>query len=443
MKYDHPSKTFGWLFIGVLFLAGLIFYGCGQQGGGSSTNYTISGKYVLKTSSSSVKASTALPVTHIIAIGANNETYLADLSSDGTFSLRVDKGWPYAVGFYNKDAAAGKITLLGYLKQSDVDWHSLPLMDPSGNSTDLGTVEVDAGSSEATASIDLTSLISQMNMSSATAHYYGELDGPMAVFTNVDVDGNGVFDFQESKGYQLQQFVSLNDGISTKLSDMLENYHEYPLDVNYYSFETLVKDGANPAQGTGGTYTFPSSVTSQAGTSAVCSGEVIHGTESTGWSFGLISGEITAPALPPAGTYTIEVVGKTRLTFNNFQGCATAALGNTEGVIYPVFSISVEASTGYVKGLNYKWRIISSGTARDATAAELKAAVLDTSLNSTFIDPSPVITFYPMMSVPQHFDRDGSYIDLSSLAIKYSSVTSFICHFNLTSRVRCMVNSQL
>src|SRR3989339_1575767 len=155
-----------WALVGVfclLLVSGIYIIGCGSNssGGGSSSDYGISGKLTSLTASG-LGASSALTITHVIAVGSNGEKHLATLDSSGNFSVTVTKGVPYAVGFYNKTGST--ITLLGYLKQDDVSWDSLPLMNPSGSSLDLGSVEVNSASTEATTSVNLTSLISQMNM---------------------------------------------------------------------------------------------------------------------------------------------------------------------------------------------------------------------------------------------------------------------------------------
>ena len=201
-----------WALVGVfclLLVSGIYIIGCGSNssGGGSSSDYGISGKLTSLTAS-------ALTITHVIAVGSNGEKHLATLDSSGNFSVTVTKGVPYAVGFYNKTGST--ITLLGYLKQDDVSWDSLPLMNPSGSSLDLGSVEVNSASTEATTSVNLTSLISQMNMVDQTnASYYGSIDDAMIVFTNMDVDGNGEFDMNEGKYYMYESYIN-KAGIITK-----------------------------------------------------------------------------------------------------------------------------------------------------------------------------------------------------------------------------------
>ncbi|MBU0501984.1 MAG: hypothetical protein KJ811_01910, partial [Candidatus Margulisbacteria bacterium] len=186
----------------------VISFGCGTNTSTdtSETNYTISGK-VGAVSSFGLQALAATDVTHIVAISSSNNKYLATPAADGTFSLGVVAGDSYAVGFYN--VSGSTITLLGYLRQNEVDWDSLPLMDAADSATDLGTIEVDTASVEAIPSINLTNLLSETNMTTATANLYGSIDDTMAMFTNVDIDGNGVFDFQETKGFMLNIIIEV------------------------------------------------------------------------------------------------------------------------------------------------------------------------------------------------------------------------------------------
>ena len=243
----------------LLFGASIISHGCGSSGGsGSTTDYTIQGKLSSLTASG-VNAFANSTVTHIVAIGSSGEKYLASLASDGTFSVALNRGVSYAFGFYNKTGST--ITLLGYLQQTEVSWESLPLMNPADASTDLGTVEIHSASLEAIPSINLTSLISKMNIvDNATAVYYGEIDGPMTVFTNIDVDGNGVFDFQEGKSYLFQTYVNVNNGTGqiANMQNGLYNESYYPTPESYTV--VLTCQGDSQTVGTAVTFHFPAAV---------------------------------------------------------------------------------------------------------------------------------------------------------------------------------------
>ena len=81
--------------VSLLVLLTIIAINCGtSNGGGSSAGYSISGRYEMKLPADSLRANTALDVTDIIAVGANNQKVVATINQDGTFTLNLPKGWP-------------------------------------------------------------------------------------------------------------------------------------------------------------------------------------------------------------------------------------------------------------------------------------------------------------------------------------------------------------
>ncbi|MDD4179557.1 MAG: hypothetical protein PHH14_05860 [Candidatus Margulisbacteria bacterium] len=429
--------------VGLIFIA----VGCGQSGSSPSTNsFTISGQ-VVGVTASGIRASATLPVTHIVAAGSNSEMYMATYdSATGTFSLSVDEGVPYAIGFYNKSGST--ITLLGYLKQRDVDWDSLPLMNPSVDTSDLGTIEVDMTSEEATASIDVSSLISQMNMvDTTTAQYYGTVDTPMSVFTNVDADGNGEFDFQEGKTYLYSTFYNMGPGTSGgtgEIGNMLNGNYNDSYAPKPYSYGYVISaQGDNQAAGTSVTFTPPVPVVSTDNLSYSTVTSTVEADSSGGtiWScFAKINGNpIISPEVASAGTHTVAVGSKT-YTFRNFQGSDIIRVNSTDGIIYPVFNL-VTNEAGYITTVNYKWKKLVSGAITNATAAEVKAAVEDTASSTAFVHTSPFISFFSdantLIGSVYKFDRDGSSLDVSSYDIKLSELDHIQASYNLTSRIVC------
>ncbi|MFA6549445.1 MAG: hypothetical protein WCT39_05930 [Candidatus Margulisiibacteriota bacterium] len=414
--------------------------GCGQQGSSpSTTNYTVSGK-VGTVTTSGLSAFATNTVTHIVAISADNDKYLADLSTDGTFSLKINKGTPYALGFYNKTGST--ITLLGYLQQKDVSWESLPIMNPSVDATNLGTVEINAASIEALPTLDITTLISQMNMvDTATAQYYGTLDDQMAVFTNLDVDSNGIFDFQEGKSYLFQNYVSMGTA-SGEIPKMLNgNYNDtyVPNPANYHLVLSCMGD--SQTIGTTATFTFPAPVTSPSTTTTTTCVTIESTGGGEGWTcYSKINNSpIISPEVAPAGTYTV-VVGTKTYTFRNFKATSVLKVGSNNGLIYPVFNL-VTNEAGYITTVNYRWKKLVNGTITTPTATEIKAAIENTALSTSFVHPSPFISFFSgpstLIGSIIRFERDSSSLDLTSYNIKLSSVHHIQASYNLTSQVVC------
>lgn len=390
---------------------GLLVWGCGSSGGGSSsdsvfTSYTISGT-VGNVSARNLDALDASTVTHIVAVGSNNEKYLATPeATTGSFSLEVVSGWPYAVGFYN--VADSTVTLLGYLRQSEVDWDSLPLMDPVTDTTDLGTIEIDTSSVEAIPSIVLDDLLTEVNMDTATANLYGTVDDLMTIFTNVDVDGNGVFDFQENKGYIF--YILLNTMLtgassSGEVTAMLTDYYDdyYPVPSSYGLFLNAM-EGANasskPDLGTATTITFPTTLYSQDGEErASNTGSTESPAGDFGWragfySGGSTSGNYTTPEVIPSGTYTMEVSGWGTYTFANVKGSSVVSVGTAEGIVFPVFKLATNEA-GLLTTVYYKWYIREDSENREATAAEVTAMIGATSSSeSSYVGDSPTVSVY-------------------------------------------------
>jgi len=444
------KKFYSFLFLsacGLLLVALSLLAGCGQ-GTSSTTTTTIANAYTLQgqvigVTVAGVRAAAVSTVTNIVAIGSNSQTYSASIDASGTFSVQVNAGYPCALGFYNK--SGGAITLLGYLKQKDVSWESLPLMNPAGTSTDLGSVEVDTASVEAIPSLALNSLITQLNMTdNATAVYYGEIDGPMTVFTNLDVDGNGEFDYQEGKSYQFSIYVNMSDNTSSagQIPLMLNgNYNTaYVPKPSGYSL-VIAAQGDAQSTGTPLTFKFPATVSNSTGSTNSITVSVETTTSSDIWcAFSKLNNNLlTTPEVIPAGTYTVEVGAKV-YTFKNFQGSEVVKVNSNDGIIYPIFNI-VTNEAGYITRVNYQWKKLVNGTSTAATDSELKASIEDTSGATAFVHTSPFISFFSgpstLIGSIIKIDRDASYIDLSSYSIKLSDVDHIQASYNLTSRVVC------
>ena len=439
------------ILVGLFLLIIILLYSCSLFNNIFSAltgKYKIQGQFV-SAKGISPKAGEALSITHICAIGTDGQKYLADYDSDkGTFSIEVDKGHPYAVGFYNK--SNGKITLLGLLKQKDLGWDSLPLINPKGDSLDLGSVDLDNQNAEASASISLNNLIDEMNMDLTTARYYGKLDDPVTIFTNIDVNGNGEFDFEEDKSYTIGFNIETDEGTG-QIANMLNgSYNEsyIPNFINYATLMTATDDPA-PQVGTSGTITFPATVTSDTESGTYFSGETFGSNNSWGFqpNFGM-GNAVTDPPIPPSGTYIITVNGKGTYTFNNVQGTEVAQVGVSEGVIYPVFNIITDAD-GYITTLNYKWKIIENGTPRSATSEEVEVAILDTDIDpSEYTGMAPYVQFWfnnNSSSEPIKISRDGSSASINTVdiiggtsqRIKLSDVKYFQAATTLSSFVVC------
>jgi len=441
--------------IGILGF-GIYLFGCGQSqnsgggGGGTVPDYTISGK-VGTISTLGLKSAENLEVTHIVAIGRNNQKYSATPDSNGNFSLKVVSGWPYAIGFYNQGNS--KITLLGYLRKNQVNWESLPLMYPATSETNVGTVEINRASVEATPSIALSDLLSQLNMDTAAANLYGNIDNLMTAFTNVDVDGNGIFDFQENKSYLLDIIVQVgkSNGVTSGELDMMlnkwyDNYYAIPHSYQFFFYAVEGSGGSDkPASGTQATLNFPQTVYDMTGIGKT---SIIGQTSSSGygWSIGTFGGDSTAstyttPEVVPSGCYTYEVSGRGTYSFKNINGAPGFAVGASENIVYPIFKLTTNEA-GIITTIHYKWMIRQNGTTREATEAEVKAQVSHTDSSSDgFVMTSPTIGIQPKDDTkyyaPKQIGLTTSFVDISDWNVKTSDIVKLVGQYNLNSNLDC------
>ncbi|MFH1541946.1 MAG: hypothetical protein ABIE84_02515 [bacterium] len=427
-------------------------YGCAQVNSNSSdstsTNYSITGT-IGTVSSSGISAASGLSVTHIVAIGSNSQKYSATPSSTGSFTLEVVSGFPYAIGFYNKTGST--ITLLGYLRQSEVDWDSLPLIDPASDETSLGTIEVDIASLEATPSILLDELLSDVSMDTATANLYGSVDDTMVAFTNVDVDGNGEFDFDEDKYYRFAILVPMSawGGSSGEVTRMLNDYNDdfYPLPESYQFVLYGNEGNNNPDAGTAVTHTYPQTVYTAGGSGTTSStGALTTGASNYGWiAGGASSANFVTPEVIPSGTYTIEVSGWDTYTIKNVKGARIVSIGSTEGIVFPSLKL-ITNEAGLLTTVHYKWMIRLAETIREATAAEVNAVVAGSTIGGSFVDTAPgiiVYTEYPIVSdehyhAPKQIGLTNSSIDVSDWDVNFSDIIIFGANYHINSNINCV-----
>ena len=432
------------LVIGFLFL-GLFLYGCGSStstdSGGSTGDYTLSGSVGTITAGGlSVMATDS--VTHIVAIGADNTKTSSTPKADGTFSLSLNSGQPYVLGFFNKSDST--ITLLGYLKNSDYDWDSLPIIDPADFATDLGTVEIDTVSVEATPAINITSLISEMNMDVDTATLYGEVDDSLAALTNLDLDGNGEFDFDESKNYLFQTYIGMFDvdaPATGEVDSMLDGYNDTytPIPSFYQIYFSCMGSGDVRSLGTSATLTPPSAI---GGSSTQTTTTGANTSTEDHWT--LFFPSVQTPEVAPSGTYTVAM-GSTTYTINNFKASDVMAMGSDNNIVYPVFNL-VTDEAGKIAPLNYTWKKLVNGSVATAEAAEVQASINYATTDTSFLTMNPFISFFSDANTLHRAADDTAFYyleitdssaDVSALDISRADIHHIQAGYELTSKVIC------
>ena len=424
----------------------LLIAGCGTSNSGSGSGASTSGNYTLSGKVGTISASGLKTfavndtVTDIVAIGADNNKTLVTPNDDGSFTLSVTSGQPYVLGFFNK--TGGTITLLGYLKKGEYDWDSLPIIDPVSTVTDLGTIEINTTSVEATPSINISTLISEMNMNASTATLYGEIDDSLAALTNLDLDSNGEFDFNESKNYLFQTYIGMNESGTTatgEIDSMLSGYNdEYiPIPGFFQINFTGLGGGDTRSAGISATLRAPSeiggTVTQTTSTGATSGNE--------GWT--LFFPSVSTPEVAPSGTYIVEMVGTT-YTINNFKASSVVAMGADNNIVYPIFHL-VTNEAGKITTVQYKWMKLVNGTPVDATPAEVNASINYEAGSTSSFTQNPFISFFSNANTLYSVNGSGifaidisaSEVDISSLNISREDIHHIQAGYELTSKVIC------
>jgi len=109
-------------------------------------------------------------------------------------------------------------------------------------------------------------------------------------------------------------------------------------------------------------------------------------------------------------------------------------------MVYPVFHLATNEA-GVITTVQYKWKKLVNDTITDASAADIKAYVEDTSADTSFVHTSPFISFFTDANTLKggciKFSRDGTSVDVSSANVKTSEIHHIQAALNLTSRVVC------
>ncbi len=157
-----------------------------------SASFTIGGSISLQagglTSSSNV--------THVMAVNPSNSAPERTVSEvkDGTFTLDVQPGRPYALVFIDS-TKVGKEMIVGIFKDQTLD--SLAPLKEKG-STSLGKVAIDTSKKEASPETAYETILSDMGLTASGASYLGAIDDLSLRYANPDIDGNGIIDELET-----------------------------------------------------------------------------------------------------------------------------------------------------------------------------------------------------------------------------------------------------
>lgn len=304
-------------------------------------------------------------VTDVVAVTPSGHVIFAT-KSNNNFSLTVEPGKDYLVAFLNGTSIVGI-----YQADSVTGLNTFPINSNSSN-IDLGTVTISGGTgSGSTAS---STVLQNIGISSDVAKTMGIWDVAMSRFSNMDVDGNGIIDYNENKSFGLGLDYEFNTG--TTFTGIQGAYNDKTI-TSYtgyeYYFFAAPYDATLPW--TSATLTGPSTITDGTNSTPVtqCYNIVSSGAVPSMTLNFFCGGTAINPVTPPTGTYAINV-GSKIYTFNDVQSQTIDS--NLYNIYIPAVKLTM--SSGQVTQIDYQW------WKKDATLGWVKPtdAELSTVLNN-------------------------------------------------------------
>lgn len=297
-------------------------------------------------------------IDNVLAADASGHFVLATKSANG-FTLALPKGQLYLIAFLS-----GTTTVAIY--QADATgagWTALPVTSAS-HDVDLGTLTLTG--TVGTGTTDPETVSTALGLAPGLSNVIGVWDAAMQRLANVDVDGDGTFDFQQNRSYWFGIHYEFDPGDSFSAIQAGYGDETRTTYIGYGYFFNASPAGSH--DWACATLAAPSPITSPGSPSSPsnqsCSG-VTSSTECFQSSFGgsgvsvnfycgagtALGNIATAPATPPPGTYTVTVDGTSNFTFRNV---ASQAIAPTLDHIY-VPSVLLTTSGAKVTGLAFRW----------------------------------------------------------------------------------------
>lgn len=361
--------------------------GCGGGGGNSRSgpSITVKGTFgagiTLASRDTGVKrflgwfapqkayAAVGTTIDNVIAADASGLVVLATKSGNG-FTLSLPAGQVYLVAFLS-----GTTTKAIYRADpSGAGWSALPVTGGS-HDVDLGTLAFDPAG-VGTGSTPPATVAERLGVDAGVSSVIAVWDDAMQRLANVDVDGDGTFDFQQNRRYwfalhyefdPMRSFTDIQGAFADKTATQY---------LGYGYFFSATPGGAHDWQGS--TLTAPAPITPYGGTpsatTTTCFADAFGGAGvSVNFYCGASGGGgniATAPMEPPAGGYTVTVDGSTTYRFENVASQTIDS--NLYDVYIPAVKLTMAAGNK-VASLDIQWWKKTAAGWSQPSAAELSA----------------------------------------------------------------------
>jgi len=318
---------------------------------------------------------------------------------------------------FGKDISSG-IQVIGNLQIVSAGLDSLPISENAGNTIALG--ELTTNNNSVSSTIDAAQFADSSGYAEADLLSYSFYDDGLARLINPDVDGNGVYDVDENRLWQVtasrdgghfyrNDFSGASPAISS--SSMIGSLFSIVFWLNrsfpHPEFSTVFLK-------------FPPDVVYKDRNGTTVSGMYANwgaigegpGGEFNQYYFNYINEEIKSPATPFKGDYELTI-NNVQYTYKNLS-FLTPTGGSPEGFIFPETRITYD-SEDYVQKLYYSWWVVKNGTFVRPTETEVRLAA------------KQYYYYFPKIWVKQPEDFGQVYyrsgeMDLSSYKIKKSEL---------------------
>ncbi len=298
---------------------------------------------------------TPATINRIIAIGQNRNVVTA-ARNQSQFSMNLDRENNYLVVFLNDAEVEG-------IYQPDVAT-DLDVLPPSSSATDidLGTISLNSQSRRTNGTIGQTALFSRLGRSSGIISAIGVMDQDFLRLSSLDVDGNNILDFEESKEFiygVVYQFYagtfssiagswSDKDGISTNGYRIFAGFTE-SLDLDWGS----------------AVLHYPAPIDGISSKQVEYYGQYAAPFMNMDWYFD----DVITPITPPQGTYIITI-GSDTFTFTDVYSVTVDA--NLSNVYIPEVRLTRDGD-GMVTLIEWQWWKKSDGAWEELTDEEMEA----------------------------------------------------------------------
>ncbi len=306
----------------------------------------------------------------------------------GTNQVQLQKNSMNVLGFvynsslgntvkkFDKDISSG-IQLIGNLQIVSAGLDSLPISESAGNTIALG--ELTTHDNSVSSAIDAAQFAYSSGYAEADLLSYSFYDDGLARLINPDVDGNGVYDVDENR---LWQVTASRDGGHFYRNDFSGTSPAIPTSSLIGPLFSIViwlnRSFPHPDFSTV-FLEFPTGVEYKDKNGATVAGIYANwertgegpGGEFNQYYFSYINSVIKSPPTPFKGDYTLTI-NDTQYSFRNLS-FLTPTGGSPEGFIFPETKITYD-SNDFVQKLSYSWWVVRNGVFARPTETEVRLA---------------------------------------------------------------------